>query len=94
MNLKSFIDFFINLLYNIYVIKIKKGKVSMTRTLAIEASNRLSNIEDFEAFMDEIDGAVKEFDGFIDPTFLENLTDLMEHELARLNAQLAELKGV
>ena len=65
----------------------------MTRELAIEASNRLNNIEDFEAFMDEIDGAVKDFEGFIDPTFLENLTDLMEHELKRLKTQLDELKG-
>ena len=65
----------------------------MTRELAIEASRRLNGIEDFECFMDEIDGTIKGFEGFIDPTFLENLTDLMEHELERLKIQLDELKG-
>lgn len=65
----------------------------MTRELALEASRRLNDIEDFECFMDEIDGTVKDFEGFIDPTFLENLTNLMEYELERLKTQLAELKG-
>lgn len=65
----------------------------MTRELAIEASRRLNDIEDFEGFMDEIDGTIKDFEGFIDPTFLENLSDLMEYELERLKAQLDELKG-
>lgn len=65
----------------------------MTRELALEASRRLNDIEDFECFMDEIDGAIKDFEGFINPTFLENLSDLMEYELERLKAQLDELKG-
>ena len=41
----------------------------MTRELAIEASRRLNDIEDFEGFMDEIDGTIKDFEGFIDPAF-------------------------
>lgn len=65
----------------------------MTRELAIEASRRLNDIEDFECFMDEIDGTIKDFEGFIDPAFLENLTSLMECELKRLKTQLDELKG-
>ena len=65
----------------------------MTRELAIEASRRLNGIEDFECFMNEIDGTIKDFEGFIDPAFLENLTNLMECELERLKTQLDELKG-
>lgn len=65
----------------------------MTRELAIEASRRLNDIEDFECFMNEIDGTIKDFESFIDPAFLENLTNLMECELERLKTQLDELKG-
>lgn len=65
----------------------------MTRELAIEASRRLNDIEDFECFMDEIDGTIEDFEGFIDPAFLGDLTELMEYELERLKTQLDELKG-
>lgn len=65
----------------------------MLRTLAIEASRRLNDIEDFESFMNEIDGVIKTFEGFIDPAFLEKMDELLEIELARLNKRLADLKG-
>lgn len=65
----------------------------MTKALAMEASRRLNDIEDFEAFMDEIDGAIKTFEGFISPAFLKNLNKMMEDELSHLNKKLADLKG-
>lgn len=65
----------------------------MTKALAIEASRRLNDIEDFECFMDEIDGTIKDFEGFISPAFLKNLNKMMEDELSRLNKKLADLKG-
>lgn len=65
----------------------------MTRTKALEASRALDAIDGFQAFMDEIDKAVKDAEDFsaLNPEFKAALNELMENELARLNKVLADL---
>lgn len=62
----------------------------MTRTKALEASRA---IDGFQAFMDEVDKAVKDAEDFalFNPEFKNALNELMETELARLNKVLADL---
>lgn len=65
----------------------------MTRTKALEASRALDAIDGFQAFMDEVDKAVKDAEDFalFNPEFKNALNELMETELARLNKVLADL---
>ena len=65
----------------------------MTRTKALEASRALDAIDGFQAFMDEVDKAVKDAEDFalFNPEFKSALSELMETELARLNKVLADL---
>lgn len=65
----------------------------MTRTKALEASRALDAIDGFQAFMDDVDAAVKNAEDFalLNPAFKAALTELMEDELARLNKVLADL---
>ena len=65
----------------------------MTRTKALEASRALDAIDGFQAFMDEVDKAVKDAEDFalFNSEFKNALNELMETELARLNKVLADL---
>ena len=65
----------------------------MTREKALAASRALDAVDGFQAFMDEIDKAVKDAEDFalFNPEFKMALNELMENELARLNKVLADL---
>lgn len=65
----------------------------MTRSKALEASRALDAIDGFQAFMEEVDKAVKDAEDFslLNPDFKMALNELMENELARLNKVLADL---
>lgn len=65
----------------------------MTRVKALEASRALDAIDGFQAFMDEVDKAIKDAEDFtlLNPEFKCALNELMENELMRLNKVLADL---
>lgn len=65
----------------------------MTREQALAASRALDAVDGFQAFMDEVDKAVKDAEDFalFNPEFKMALNELMENELARLNKVLADL---
>lgn len=65
----------------------------MTREKALAASRALDAVDGFQAFMDEVDKAVKDAEDFalFNPEFKIALNKLMEDELARLNQELEDL---
>lgn len=65
----------------------------MTREKALAASRALDAIDGFQAFIDEVDAAVKDAEDFtlFNSDFKIALYNLMEDELARLNQELANL---
>ena len=65
----------------------------MTREQALAASRALDAVDGFQAFMDDIDKAVKDAEDFcgLNSSFKIALYKLMEDELARLNQELADL---
>ena len=65
----------------------------MTREKALAASRALDAVDGFQAFMDEVDKAVKEAEDFalFNPEFKMALNKLLEDELARLNQELEDL---
>ena len=65
----------------------------MTREQALAASRALDAVDGFQAFMDEVDKAVKDAEDFalFNPEFKMALNKLMEDELARLNQELEDL---
>lgn len=65
----------------------------MTREKALAASRALDAVDGFQAFMDEVDKAVKDAEDFalFNPEFKMALNKLLEDELARLNQELEDL---
>ena len=65
----------------------------MTREQALAASRALDAVDGFQAFMDEVDKAVKDAEDFalFNPDVKIALYKLMEDELARLNQELEDL---
>ena len=65
----------------------------MTREMALAASRALDAVDGFQAFMDEVDAAVKDAEDFalFNPDFKIALHKLMDDELARLNQELENL---
>lgn len=65
----------------------------MTREQALAASRALDAVDSFQAFMDEVDKAVKDAEDFalFNPEFKMALYKLLENELARLNQELEDL---
>lgn len=65
----------------------------MTREKALAASRALDAVDGFQAFMDEVDKAVKDAEDFalFNPEFKMVLYKLLEDELARLNQELEDL---
>ena len=65
----------------------------MTREMALAESRALDAVDGFQAFMDEVDKAVKDVEDFalFNPDFKIALYKLMEDELARLNQELENL---
>lgn len=61
----------------------------MNKDLAIKASNALDSINEFEAFLDELDGVLGEF--CLNASFKNAILTLADNELARLNKILEVL---
>ena len=63
----------------------------MTREKAYEVTSALEDINDFELFMDEIDGVFNNTEGNFDEFYHSELLPLLEKELARRVNVLEEL---
>lgn len=65
----------------------------MTREKALDVSKALDAIDNFEAFMEEIDKAVVNAEDFalLSPDFKLELENLMQAELMRLKTILEEM---
>jgi hypothetical protein len=63
----------------------------MTRTQALQATQALNDIEDFELFMDQVEAAYQSVEGNLSDFFNNSLVPIMKAELARLEAILEAL---
>ena len=63
----------------------------MTRTQALQATQALDDIEDFELFMSQIEAAYQSVEGNLSDFFNNSLVPIMKAELARREAILEAL---
>ena len=63
----------------------------MTREKAYEVTSALENINDFELFMDEINGVFNNIEGNFEEFYHNELLPLLEKEMARRVRVLEEL---
>lgn len=63
----------------------------MTRTQALQATQALNDIEDFELFMDQVEAAYQSVEGNLSDFFNNSLVPIMKAELARREAILEAL---
>lgn len=63
----------------------------MTRTQALQATQALNDIEDFELFMSQIEAAYQSVEGNLSDFFNNSLVPIMKAELARREAILEAL---
>lgn len=65
--------------------------IGMTRERAAQVTRALNDVEDFEMFMEQIEGVVSEFEGNVDTFFEEQLLPTLKFELARRKQVLEEM---
>ena len=63
----------------------------MTRTQALQATQALNDIEDFELFMDQVEAAYQSVEGNLSDFFNNSLMPIMKAELTRREAILEAL---
>lgn len=63
----------------------------MTRTQALQATQALNDIEDFELFMDQVEAAYQSVEGNLSDFFNNSLVPIMKAELTRREAILEAL---